>query len=185
MLDRRPSWRWPRRSPRACRHSCAAARRWPPASHRHQPGLERLGEQSSAAAARPSGGRQASSASTYQGERVGNGSRTPGTCAAATSTPPPAGARSWRHVGGCRRAGRAAPRRRRATAPRRRGSPLARAGEQPQRGRGNDAERALGAQEELLEVVAGIVLAQGAQPVQTRPSASTTSSPSTSSRAMP
>ena len=41
----------------------------------------------------------------------------------------------------------------------------ARARHEPQRGGGHDAEGALGADEELLEVRPGVVLAQGAQPV--------------------
>ncbi len=40
---------------------------------------------------------------------------------------------------------------------------------QLQHGRGNDAQRALGADEKLLQVVAGVVLAQGAQPVPQAP----------------
>ena len=54
--------------------------------------------------------------------------------------------------------------------------------EQLQHGRGDDAERAFRADEELLQVVAGVVLAQRRRPFQMRPSGSTTSSPSTRSR---
>ncbi len=51
--------------------------------------------------------------------------------------------------------------------------------------RGDDAERAFGADKEMAQVVAGIVLFQLAQRCMMRPSASTTSTPTTSSRAMP
>ncbi len=46
-----------------------------------------------------------------------------------------------------------------------RGFGLARPGMQPQHGRGDHAQRALGADKKLLQVVAGVVLAQPAQPV--------------------
>ena len=61
-----------------------------------------------------------------------------------------------------------------------------RIGKQPQRRGGDDPERALGADEQVLHVVAGVVLAQLASSALTiRPSASTASTPVTSSRALP
>ena len=61
----------------------------------------------------------------------------------------------------------------------------ARLRKQFQRRCGDDAERALGADEEVAQIVAGIVLFQLRQPFRMRPSASTTSSPSAISRATP
>jgi hypothetical protein len=61
----------------------------------------------------------------------------------------------------------------------------ARTREELEGGGGDDAEGALGADEELLEVVAGVVLAQRAQAVPDLPVGGTTSRPSTSSRVLP
>ena len=50
---------------------------------------------------------------------------------------------------------------------------------------GDDAERAFGTDEQVFQVVAGIVLFQLIEMSSTRPSASTTSRPSACERAMP
>ena len=65
------------------------------------------------------------------------------------------------------------------------GGARARPREQLQRRGGDDAERPFGADEQVLEVVAGVVLAQLVSRLATRPSASTTSTPSVRSRALP
>ena len=66
-----------------------------------------------------------------------------------------------------------------------RGGLLRRAREELQHRRRDDAERALRADEQIVQVVAGVVLLQRLRPFQTWPSASTTSRPSTSWRALP
>ena len=53
--------------------------------------------------------------------------------------------------------------------PEKRGLDLARFGEELQGGGGDDPERAFAADKELLQIVAGVVLAQAAQPVPDPP----------------
>ena len=107
----------------------------------------------------------ASSVSTYHGWLPASGSRVPGMCFRTSST------QSREISSNAEMRSPQAPRSRASSSHRgrgigdrhERGRPRARAGEKLQHRSGDDAQRAFGADEKLLEVVAGVVLAQASQ----------------------
>ena len=159
---------WPGSAPRASATAWRAAPRWRPSvASSTSPASNASASHASAAAASPSGRDQASSTSTYQGAAVSSGLRTPCRCAAAASTQP-AAISSKLEISSAKRSlpwvssetaasgdGTAANR-----VTRSRGRANSR-----RDGGGDDPEAALRPQEGLLQVVAGIVLAQRAQAV--------------------
>ncbi len=163
-----PPWRMAGLSSSRIRHSmvrCASLAASVASST--SPASNASASHASAAAASPSGRDQASSTSTYQGAAVSSGLRTPCRCVAAASTQPrghqlEAGDQLGEAVlaVGQQRDGRLGRRH-----GREQGHPLPWPGEQPQGRGGDDPEAALRPQEGLLQVVAGIVLAQRAQAV--------------------
>ena len=111
------------------------------------------------------------SSSTYQGWRAASGSIVPGTWASARSSPArgiSSNAVNWSAVAARACAKRAIASSIRAR-PRNAVSISRGFGKQLDRRRGDDAERALAADEQLLQIVAGVVLAQAPEPVPDAP----------------
>ena len=110
---------------------------------------------------------QVRSNSTYQGEGRASGSLVPGQVAGDELQRPPADQLEGQHgvVGGLADQRQQGDRRLDAGHGGEHGLDLAVAGKQLEDGGGDDPQRPLGSQEQVLEIVAGVVLAQGPQPV--------------------